>query len=270
MRPALGCYVEIGVDAGAAEAALAQAFAVIGEIHERMSFQSPDSALSRLNRAGGARVRLDRRTLQVLRLAKTIGAASEGRFNCTVGGELIARGALPSLSTTVLGRGDHRDIVIDGESARLARPVAITLDGIAKGFAVDCAVRALQRAGARGGWVNAGGDLRVFGACALPVSARDTAGGLRPLGCLSHGALASSWVGGDMPAAQAFPAFIAGACDADAGEVFQVVARHAWRADALTKVAACTPRAQRAALVARLGAYLLESGPLPTMSSAPQ
>ena len=39
----------------------------------------------------------------------------------------------------------------------------IDLGGIAKGYAVDMAVAALQAAGATQGIVNAGGDLRVFG-----------------------------------------------------------------------------------------------------------
>jgi thiamine biosynthesis lipoprotein len=55
----------------------------------------------------------------------------------------------------------------------------------------------------------------------------------------------------------AFPGRIAAPAGAPATGVWTVMARRAWRADALTKVAACVPDAQRAAAVARLGGCLV-------------
>ena len=46
---------------------------------------------------------------------------------------------------------------------RYAKRLWLDLGGIAKGYAVDEAVRVLQRQGLRAGIVNAGGDLRCFG-----------------------------------------------------------------------------------------------------------
>jgi len=60
------------------------------------------------------------------------------------------------------------------EEGNVVRKLAngwIDLGGIAKGYAVDLAVAALQDAGAISGCVNAGGDLRVFGQ-PLPVAVR--------------------------------------------------------------------------------------------------
>jgi thiamine biosynthesis lipoprotein len=151
------------------------------------------------------------------------------------------------------GRPD--DIDIGRGHARLCRPVRITLDGIAKGYAIDLAVKVMRLAGTRSGWINAGGDLRVFGDKLLQVHRREADGALTPLGGLREAALASSRVGGDPDGA--FPACIVGADDA-AAEVVSVVARSAWRADALTKVAALAPRGERAAAVARLGGHWVE------------
>jgi thiamine biosynthesis lipoprotein len=39
----------------------------------------------------------------------------------------------------------------------------VDVDGIAKGYAIDRALEVLQRSGARGGMVEVGGDLRLFG-----------------------------------------------------------------------------------------------------------
>lgn len=55
---------------------------------------------------------------------------------------------------------------------RFHQPLAIDLGGIAKGFAVDRAVEALQAAGALSGSVNAGGDLRVFSPQPQPLRVR--------------------------------------------------------------------------------------------------
>ncbi len=57
-----------------------------------------------------------------------------------------------------------RDVHLDGCTLRFARPLALDLGGIAKGYAVDRAVAAMQAAGAAAGLVNAGGDLAGFGA----------------------------------------------------------------------------------------------------------
>jgi thiamine biosynthesis lipoprotein ApbE len=57
---------------------------------------------------------------------------------------------------------------------RFAHPAAqIDLGGIAKGFAVDRAIEALQQRGITDGLVNAGGDLRVFGSRPRIVDIRD-------------------------------------------------------------------------------------------------
>jgi thiamine biosynthesis lipoprotein len=73
-------------------------------------------------------------------------------------------------------------LVID-DTARVCfdRPMQLDLGGIAKGYAVDCAVDALRSAGVSSGSVNAGGDLRVFGAAATRVHVRDPR---RPHACM--------------------------------------------------------------------------------------
>ena len=73
-----------------------------------------------------------------------------------------ARSAIP----TRAGRGvSFADVeLLTGDGVRFHRAdMRIDLGGIAKGFAVDQAVAALQRSGVPRGLVNAGGDLRAFG-----------------------------------------------------------------------------------------------------------
>jgi thiamine biosynthesis lipoprotein len=99
----------------------------------------------------------------------------------------------------------------------------------------------------------------VFGDCTLPVVRREADGTLRPLGGLCNAALASSAVrSGRDPR---FPALIVDPNGAGvAPAVWSVLAASAWRADALTKVAALAPAAARAQTVLRFGGRLIEAG----------
>jgi thiamine biosynthesis lipoprotein len=265
MRPLLGTYVEVAASGDQAESGIHAAFASLAASHAKWSFQDPDSELSQLNARPGSWVRLSGATLRLLRLARGMTAASGGLFNCTVGGTLVRRGVLPDHgSVPLVDRGDAGDIELRTDAARLRRPVRVTLDGIAKGYAVDLAVQALRRAGVSSGWVNAGGDLRVFGDADLPVHRREADGCMTPLGHVRNAALATSQCGRPTTA---FPASIVGAVGAVGAvadtetaptTLWTVLARTGWRADALTKVAATASDGTRKEWVARLGGHLVE------------
>jgi thiamine biosynthesis lipoprotein len=127
---------------------------------------------------------------------------------------------------------------------------------------VDQAIQALRTQGVAGGWVNAGGDLRVFGVASLPVQQRMFDGQLRALGALRDAAVASSRTVRSQQAWAAdqatFPGLVMAPEQQEVPDgVWTVLASTCWRADALTKVAALAPPAQREALVRRLGGMLL-------------
>jgi len=257
MRPGLGTFVEVGALGN--EAAIDAAFIEIDAAQRRWSFQDPASELSRLNAGPGEWFPVERATVRLLRLARRLMLASGGRFDCTLGGALVRAGVLPDHGgARPLTRGDAADIELAPGHARLRRPLRLTLDGIAKGAAVDLAIAALRRRGAAAGWVNAGGDLRVFGGLELPVHRREADGRLVAIGSLRDGALATSVVTHDDAAGrESFSGRIAGRPGRHpAAGTWTVLARSAWRADALTKVAANSSRTQRAGLVERLGGRL--------------
>ena len=145
-RPLLGTLVSIRADGD--EAGLHAAFAAIERVQALMG-PGEESDVSRIERhALAAPVTVDRWTFEVLRTARAVSRASRGAFDVTLG----------------RGGATHRDIVLlDARRVRLRRRARLELGGIAKGFAVDRAVEALARHGARRGSVNAGGDLRLFG-----------------------------------------------------------------------------------------------------------
>lgn len=271
MRPLLGTFVEIiarGPES-LAEAAVAAAFAAIECVQQAMSFHAPDSELSRINREAWRQpVAVGPDTFRVLCHARHIARLSDGLFDITVGGRLVSEGRLPDHGFLVLNHEGWEAIeLLPGRRVRLKRPVVLTLDGIAKGYAVDAAVQALIAHGITRGAVNAGGDLRLFGPDALPIAVRETSGEITALGTWSNTAMATSAVGLSLDDQQRFPSCILtpNGCDGRACPHFNacprawtVMASETWRADALTKVAALAPEDTRAALVGRLGGRLID------------
>ena len=178
-RPILGTLVEISLT-GRRESELhdaaAHAFAEIERVHDLMSLHSAGSDLFRLNNAPvGSHVQINARTWCVLELALDICHDSDGVFNVGVGGEMMARGDVPwMVSRLPDSKATFRDIeLLPDRCVRFRRALVIDVGGIAKGYAVDSAVRVLQDHGVLAGCVNAGGDLRAFGDEVVTVQVRD-------------------------------------------------------------------------------------------------
>jgi thiamine biosynthesis lipoprotein len=176
-RPLLGTFVRVsagGADPQVLEAALADAFAVVSRVWRLMSFHEPGSELSRLNaRAHASPVTVSPETFAVLRLARDLARRSGGGFDAAVAPHLVRRGFLPGLPFHWSGRSARDLRLLRGRRVAFRRRMQLDLGGIAKGYAVDCAVRAMRRRGVRRGTVEAGGDLRVFGTEARTVCLRD-------------------------------------------------------------------------------------------------
>jgi len=179
-RPLLGTLVEIGVladpSSSAAQAAIATAFARITAVQRRLSRFEAGSDIARFNAApDGARLEIGVDAQRVLAAARLLADASDGLFDVTLGSGRDA------------WRCEGNVVCKQGATTR------IDLGGIGKGHAVDAAVDALEAAGVDAGWVNAGGDLRVFGAASQPIDLRDEdGGGVRRFARLADGAFATS------------------------------------------------------------------------------
>jgi len=179
-RPLLGTIVAIrasGAERARLEAAVEGAFHQVARVHELMSFHSPDSDITRLNRSASTRpVPVSAETWSVLAVARQLAEVSSGLFDVTVAPALVRWGYLPRPRVPGGSRragAGWRDVdLLDGHAVRFRKPLLVDLGGIAKGYAVDLAVEALEHGGASRGVVNAGGDLRAFGDCGEPVHVR--------------------------------------------------------------------------------------------------
>jgi thiamine biosynthesis lipoprotein len=193
----LGTIVEIAAAGPPAVAAVHAAFEAVLNVHRLMSFHEEESDVSRINMArAGEEVFVNPHTHRVLRFARRVSAACGGVFDVTVGEFLVRHGFLPDLLVEDARPRDAtwRDLVVlAGNRVRWRQAGRIDLGGIAKGYAVDMAIEALQSHGVPSGLVNAGGDLRMFGE-PQPIHVRlpEAPGMLAPLGVFADCALATS------------------------------------------------------------------------------
>src|SRR3954469_19892238 len=159
-RPLLGTLVEIRVSSPreAAVRAVERGFRGIERVHRAMSAQESTSDIARLR--SGRWAGLDPWTRRVVERADEIRLATDGLFD--------------------------------------AECCDYSLDGIAKGFAVDRAVDRLLEEGMESGVVNAGGDLRVFGDAfeSLHIRAPGMPDRLIRAGDIRHVAVATSAAAG--------------------------------------------------------------------------
>ena len=174
----LGTFVTISVYGENRErvnAAVSAAFEEFRRIDGLMSIHRADSELSRLNaRAAAEPVVVSPELFRVIAKAQEIAGQTEGSFDITIRpladlwGFIWKEYRLPTDEQlkAVLTRVNYRLVQL-GEEKRtvhfLGAGVSLDLGGIAKGYAVDCAIEKLRSIGVTNAMVKAGGDLRVIG-----------------------------------------------------------------------------------------------------------
>jgi thiamine biosynthesis lipoprotein len=249
----LGTFVEISAGR---EEAIEAAFAAVEQVHRLMSAHEPESNVSRINRFGHLQpVHVHKWTARAIERALFWSKESKGIFDVVRAGKAaMGSGLLPRHPDQPQPVASHWTwLEIQGASVRLLKPGCIDLGGIAKGFAVDRAVEALKGAGCECGLVNAGGDLRGFGAESWSAAIIDpqTRGPVAEID-LDNEALATS---AGLPSGSALSFVHLGGGNRGWTSV-SVLARTACDADALTKII-WSGNEGIAALLAKVGARAL-------------
>ncbi|MFK8016000.1 MAG: FAD:protein FMN transferase [Gammaproteobacteria bacterium] len=150
--------------------------AVMDEMHRidyLMSTYKPTSKVSDVNaRAAKSPVVLDDELYELIQRALSFSDLTDGAFDITyesVGQYYDYRKGMRPDDATRLEAAraiDFRNVVLDGSTReiRFARDgVKINLGGVAKGYAVENAVKILRKRGVTSAIVTAGGDSRILG-----------------------------------------------------------------------------------------------------------
>jgi thiamine biosynthesis lipoprotein len=253
LRLALGTWLALeasGPSAERAGRAIDAACAAVAEVERHMHPGRHGSDLQRLRTAcPHVEIPIHVLTWQVLSFAQRLHQLTDGVFDPSLPD---ASGTLGDLQLRCDGPGAG---TVEGPAchALTRAPLALDLGGIAKGFAVDRAVAALQAAGCVAGLVNAGGDLRVFGPQPACVLLRRPDGHFQPH-WLHDAALAVSDLDGDGRPAQHRGYYVRGGVPRGAQRYAAVVAGDAMSADALTKCVLLCPRERAQQVLHECGA----------------
>ena len=146
--------------------------AAVDEVDTQMSTWNAGSDLMRLNTAPvGDWVAVPERLRAVLRLGLEIGRASGGAFDIGMGDAVTAWGFGPGdaaadgirAAMTASRRPAHEALEMNDARVRKAAPIALDLNGIAKGYGVDRLAETLHDHGITDALVGIDGEMRAMG-----------------------------------------------------------------------------------------------------------
>ncbi|MGD2095593.1 MAG: FAD:protein FMN transferase [Phycisphaerales bacterium] len=167
--------VAIAEDSSTAQKCIDAAFAQINKVDDLMSDYKSDSEISLVNKNGFNKpVQVSRETYEVLKKSLEFSRLTDGAFDITVG-PLVdlfhtaeQNGIFPDKEQVEQAKSKvgYEKLKLDDQNRTIRFTVEgmrLDLGAIAKGYAADKAIEAMQNAGAIGGMVDLGGDIRCFG-----------------------------------------------------------------------------------------------------------
>ncbi|MYM42107.1 FAD:protein FMN transferase [Duganella qianjiadongensis] len=164
---AFGTTISISVvhtDAELAARAISDGLRAAQQIDALMNIYRPDSQVFQLNRDGYLN-QPDRRLLQVLQQGAQLSQMTDGAFDVTVQplwllySQAASAGRLPDAAAIRRARSlvNWRELEIRPEQIRFQRTgMALTLNGLAQGYAADQALAAVQKYGIRDALLDTG------------------------------------------------------------------------------------------------------------------
>jgi thiamine biosynthesis lipoprotein len=167
----MGSTASITLVGGGADALLS-AEARLRVLEQRWSRFLPTSDVSRMNAGAGRWIGVEVDTVVLVERAVDGWRTTSGRFDPSVLAAVRGAGYVADLRTSAPRPGEPgppgmgmAGVEVDRTTGRVRLPAGCGFDpgGIGKGLAADLIAFELRRSGARGGCVNVGGDLRVWG-----------------------------------------------------------------------------------------------------------
>jgi len=165
-KPLLGTFVEVSLQGNCSEQALLNyselAFDELTRIHGLLSFHDKDSELSQVNikliAQPNEATKISTELSDILSLAQSLFTFSRGLYDLTIAPSLVFNEQLPNhLSLSEKAYGNFANLKFDNNIISTTKPLCLDLGGIAKGYAVDQAVKKLPPELEIS--INAGGDL---------------------------------------------------------------------------------------------------------------
>ncbi len=178
-REIMGTFVRVmavATDKQTALACVEEGIKQLKLVDNLMSVHNAESQISRINReAYSQAVKVTEPVFEVLQRSVEYSKLTDGAFDITVGPlvDLWQQAGNKNIKPTedeiasAKAKVGYEKLVFDTEKRTVRFAVdgmQLDLGGIAKGYGIDSAARAMQQAGAIGGMIDVGGDIRCFGA----------------------------------------------------------------------------------------------------------
>ncbi|MHC4157923.1 MAG: FAD:protein FMN transferase [Planctomycetota bacterium] len=177
-REVMGTFarvIAVAADSDIAKQCIETAFAEIINVDKLMSDYKADSEISEVNRDASKRaVKVSKSTYEVLQKSIEFSKLTDGAFDVTIG-PLVDLWRMAETTDTLpaedelhqaLSKVGYDKLLLDSKEISVRFAVGgmrLDLGGVAKGYAIDKAVKAMQEHGALGAMVEIGGDIRCFG-----------------------------------------------------------------------------------------------------------
>ncbi len=171
----LGTVVEIQIidnDEQKAEDAIRKAFAEIKRIDDLFTTYNEQSPVWKINNSSDTLIKVDEEIYNLLVLCDSVTKISDGCFDVTldnltkVWGFYTDNPALPE-KESILGALDlcgWKNLNLTGDATIIKKKkVGLNFGAIAKGYAVDQAIKIIGNFGIKRALVNAGGEIKVIG-----------------------------------------------------------------------------------------------------------
>lgn len=155
----------------AAEDVLVSASAEVRRLEDLLSRTDPESAVSRVNSAGGAPVEAGAELSALLETAAEYSRMTGGAFDITLAPVSSAWGfttdsyRVPSQAEldALLAHAGMEHVHVSGDTVALDSGTQIDLGAIAKGYAADRVLDLYRQAGLERGWAALGGNVAALG-----------------------------------------------------------------------------------------------------------
>ena len=167
--------VAVAENSATAQKCIDVALAKINKVDELMSDYKSDSEISELNREGFKKpIQLSQPTYEVLQKSIEFSKLTDGAFDITIGplvdlfhsaekNKIVPDKEQIAMTKSKVGFEKLKLDDLNRTVQFAVEGMRLDLGGIAKGYAVDKAIEAMQNSGAIGGMVDLGGDIRCFG-----------------------------------------------------------------------------------------------------------
>jgi len=171
----LGTVVDVQVrerNSERAQRAIAKVFKEIRRVEQIFSSRSREAEVWKINHSGKGEFTVNEEIWNVLSLSKQIWQISGGGFDPTLGVLMRLWGfdtqnpSLPlkdEIQKSLLKTGFDKVSLLEGNRISKTEEIEFDFGGIAKGYAVDRAIKILKEEGINSALVNAGGEIGSIG-----------------------------------------------------------------------------------------------------------